>query len=244
MSGRSRPRRTSRSTATPGWWTSGRRPDRSTRSQSRSGSQGRSNASSTAGPSPCAQSERRPIPSGRGTGGRTWDRRPPCRRASRGRSRRIRIAHNVAVATGDGAAEQRLRQAIEQALDRTPAASFSQGLKLLGVRVTGSAQPRVESWFEFTGEPPLGELLFGVRSTVVAKDPLSLIPPDPTDREMAAPPSLSTRLWRARFIYVTDAVLNHRLGTERYSGRFRSRDGSPPPERLDGKPQTVLATVE
>jgi hypothetical protein len=155
----------------------------------------------------------------------------------------MRIAHNVAVATGDTASEQRWRQTIELALDRTPATSFSRGLALLGVRVTGSAQPRVESWFETTSEQPPGELVFSVRSIVEARDPLSLVPPDPTEREMAAPPSLSTKLWKPRFIYVTDAVLDHRLGQERYWGRFRSRDGSPAPERLDGKPQTVLTIV-
>jgi hypothetical protein len=156
----------------------------------------------------------------------------------------IRIAHNVAVASGDLGAAQRWRQAIEQALDRAPATAFTQGLTLLGVRVTGSAQPRVESWFEAAGEQALGELVFSVRSTVEAKDPLSLIPPDPTEREMAARPSLSTKLWKPHFIYVTDAVLNHRLGRERYWGRFQARDGNPAPERIDGKAQTTLTVVE
>jgi 4-amino-4-deoxy-L-arabinose transferase-like glycosyltransferase len=156
----------------------------------------------------------------------------------------IRIAHNVAVANGDAPSAGRFREAILQALDRKVGAPFSQGVSLLGVRVTGSAQPRVESWFEITGDHPLGELTFSVRSAVEAKAPLSLVPPDPTEREMAAAPTLSTKLWKPRFIYVTDAVLDHRLGRERYSGRFRSHDGSPAPERLDGTPQTVLAVVE
>jgi hypothetical protein len=89
----------------------------------------------------------------------------------------------------------------------------------------------------------MGEVSFNVRSTVEARAPFSLIPPDPTDREMAYPPTLSTKLWRPRFLYMTDAVLNHRIGRERYAGAWQSRDGSPPPRRTDGKPDTTLAVV-
>jgi hypothetical protein len=155
----------------------------------------------------------------------------------------FRIAHNVAIAQGDIEAAARTRALIEPSLDRSVATDFTQGLRLIGARVTRGAQPRVECWFEMTGDHAVGDITFGVRSTVEARDPLSLIPPDPTDREMAFPTSLSTRLWRPRFIYVTDAVLNHRIGRERYVGAFRSRDGSTPPARLDGKPQTLLAVL-
>jgi hypothetical protein len=60
---------------------------------------------------------------------------------------------------------------------------------------------------------------------------------------MAYPPSLSTKLWRPRFLYVTLAVLNHRIGRERYAGAWWSRDGSPAPRRTDGKPDTTIAVV-
>jgi 4-amino-4-deoxy-L-arabinose transferase-like glycosyltransferase len=152
-----------------------------------------------------------------------------------------RIAYNVAIAQGDDAAAKRLRERIESQLDRGPATTFSQGVRLIGTRVTHGVQPRVESWFECTS--PMGEVSFNVRSTVEARAPFSLIPPDPTDREMAYPPTLSTKLWRPRFLYMTDAVLNHRIGRERYAGAWQSRDGSSPPRRTDGKPDTTLAVV-
>ena len=155
----------------------------------------------------------------------------------------MRIAHNVAVASGDQAGAGRWLQALEQPLDRTPATSFTSGLRLLGVRVTGGAQPRVESWFEVGGDAPLGDATFDVRSTVEAQDPLSLIPPDPTDREMAYPPRIPTKLWRPGFVYMTDAVLNHRIGKERYWGHWKTRDGGPAPRRVDNQPQTTLVTL-
>jgi hypothetical protein len=156
----------------------------------------------------------------------------------------IRIAHNVAVATGDEASAKRTRDLISQALAGGTAAGFTRGVDLIGTRVTGVAQPRVECWFEVSGDQPLSELTFSIHSVVEARAPLNLVPPDPVEREMAAPPSLSTRLWKPHFIYVTDAVLNHRLGRERYWGRFRARDGGPAPERVDGKAQTTLTVLE
>jgi hypothetical protein len=152
-----------------------------------------------------------------------------------------RIAYNVAIAAGDDAGAARIRQHIESQLDRSTAATFTSGVRLIGTRVTGGVRPRVESWFECT--EPMGDAAFFVRSHVEARSPLSLIPADATDREMAFPPSLPTKLWKPRFLYMTDAVLNHRIGTETYTGRWQSRDGSGPPRRADNKPDTTIAVV-
>jgi hypothetical protein len=153
----------------------------------------------------------------------------------------LRIAYNVAVASGDTAAAARWRKRIDDQLDHAPAVTFSQGLRLIGVRVTSGAQPLIENWFEC--ESPMGDATFNVRSTVVAPDPWSLIDPDPTDRSMAAPPTIATKLWRPGFLYVTEVVQNHRIGRELYLGAWASRDGSAAPHRPDGKPETTLAEV-
>jgi hypothetical protein len=155
-----------------------------------------------------------------------------------------RIAYNAAVARGDDAAAEKGRARILQALDRRPATSFSDGVELLGVRITAGVEPSAELWFTRKGDAPLGDASFGVRSTVEARESFSLIPPDPTDREMAFPPPLPTKLWRSGFIYETEVVLNHRIGRERYAGAWRSRDGSRPPARVDGQPRTTVAVVE
>jgi hypothetical protein len=154
----------------------------------------------------------------------------------------MRIAHNVAVDRGDTAAAQRWLDRITKELDRTAEARFSGGLRLLGVRVVRGVQPRVESWF-LCSDAPSTEAAFNVRSTIEARATLSLIPPDEVDREMAFAPYLSTRLWRGGFLYKTEAVLNHRIGRERYWAYWASRDGSAVPARLDGQAQTTLVVL-
>ena len=89
-----------------------------------------------------------------------------------------------------------------------------------------------------------GDELFKVRSTVERSATLSLIPPDTTDRDMAWAEPIPTKLWKPGWIYVTTAVLNHRIGVERYSGRWIPRDGGPFPHRTDNRPDTVLTVVE
>ena len=153
----------------------------------------------------------------------------------------MRIAHNVAVARGDAADATRWRDRIERELDRTVRTSFTGDLQLLGVRVTRGVQPRVESWFQANG--PVGDATFDVRSEIIARGAFSLIPIDATARDMAWPPSLPTRLWRPGFIYKTEAVLNHRIGEERYTGAWRSLGGPSAPRRTDGKPDTTLVVV-
>jgi hypothetical protein len=153
----------------------------------------------------------------------------------------MRIAHNVAIARGDDSQAKHWRDRIDAQVDRTVTARFDQGVSLIGVRVIGGVQPRIESWFELAS--PVGDLMFEVVSTMEARSRFSLVPPDTIDREMAIPPPLATKLWRARFIYKTVTVMNHRVGRERYSGQWVSRDGSVAPRRIDGPPMTPVAVA-
>jgi hypothetical protein len=89
----------------------------------------------------------------------------------------------------------------------------------------------------------MGDAYFKVRSTVVAREPWSLIDPNPTDRTMGPPPPISTKLWRPGFLYVTSVVQNHRIGREQYLGSWAPREGTAVPQRSDGKPETLLAEV-
>ncbi len=155
----------------------------------------------------------------------------------------MRIAHNVAVDGGDGAAAERWRERIVAQIDRAPETRFSGGIHLVGVRLLGGVEPRIEAWFECAEGRPPGDASFNVRSTVVARAPLSLIPPDPVDREMAWPLPMPTKLWRTGFLYKTEIVENHRIGRERYWGYWASRDAAPAPQRLDRAPETTLAVI-
>jgi hypothetical protein len=153
----------------------------------------------------------------------------------------MRIAHNVAVAQGNVRDAERWRERIDAQIDRTIQSRFEPGLQLIGVRVVGGVEPRVESWFQVTAAPT-GDATFAVRSTIEQRAPLSLIPVDATDREMAYPPSLQTGLWRPGYIYETTAVMNHRIGRERYLGRWAGYTQWTP-QRADGAHETSLAVL-
>jgi len=155
----------------------------------------------------------------------------------------MRIAHNVAVSQDDTTAAEKWREQVDAQLDRTVAVKFDTFVRLIGVRLVGGVQPRVESWFEVTDEPP-GDVQFDVVSTIVAKAKYSLIPVDKTDRSMSFPPSLPTKLWKVGYIYRLETVLNHRIGRERYAGHWSSRDGSSAPRRTDRKGETTLVVLE
>ncbi len=156
----------------------------------------------------------------------------------------IRIAHNLAVARGDREAVDRWRAALDRELDRRVNAGFTNGVELIGVRVIGGVEPKIESWFSVSPTASaVSEAWFSVRSEIEARAAWSLIPPSPTDREMAFSPSLPTELWRPGFIYVISTVLNHRIGRERYAGAWRSRDASAYPRRLDGQRDTTLLVL-
>jgi hypothetical protein len=81
---------------------------------------------------------------------------------------------------------------------------------------------------------------FSVRAKVMAGKPLSLIPPDPVERGVSLPVSLSMKLYRPGFLYSLPVVLRQRLGVENFWGSFQSKDGTIPPVRLDGQPLTAL----
>ena len=153
----------------------------------------------------------------------------------------IRIAHNMAISRGDEAEAARWRKLIDDALDHSVAAQFDRGANLLGVRVTGGVEPKLETYFECTG--PMRDAAFNVRSSIEKKETFSLIPPDPTDREMAQGPLIPTKLWKRGMIYETFAILNHRIGVEKYKGYWAPRDAIPVPHRVDGQPMSPLATI-
>ncbi|HXX65835.1 MAG TPA: glycosyltransferase family 39 protein [Polyangiaceae bacterium] len=151
----------------------------------------------------------------------------------------LRILHNAALSTGAIDQAALLEQRIESQLDRSVAAPFEHGVRLLGVRFTESAQSYLEVWWQSVGHWASDDA-FRVRSSIEARAPWSLIPVDTVDREMVPIVSFPTRLWREGFIYHVDFALNHRIGRERYSGAWL---GMGAPRRIDGRPETTLAVL-
>jgi hypothetical protein len=155
----------------------------------------------------------------------------------------LRIEHNIAIFRGDMASANAIRKQIVAELDHTVTAEFDQGIRLVGVQVTHGVHASIEIWFEASG-PTAGRAVFNVRSAVEAPAAFSLIPASKTERDMAVlPPVISTKLWHKGFLYRVEAVLNHRIGRERYWGSWSSLDGAPAPNRTDAARPVVLATV-
>jgi len=155
----------------------------------------------------------------------------------------MRIAHNLAVTRGDEAGRARWQDAVLAKLDRAMAVRYEPGLALLGVRRVDGVQPRLEVWLEATAKLP-GDYVYAVSSKVETPARFSLVPVPITERRMSWPPSIATRAWLPGFYYSIQVPLNHRIGRERYTGRWMSRDGSPPPARTDGGLDATLAIVE
>jgi 4-amino-4-deoxy-L-arabinose transferase-like glycosyltransferase len=153
----------------------------------------------------------------------------------------MRAAHNAAIERGDVMGAEALRERIEAQLERSVAARFDGGVRLIGVRVTSGVQPRIESWFECTA--PLPDAFFHVKATMEARAPLSLVPIDTTEREVAWQPTLPTGIWRPGFLYKTEAVADHLVGRERYWGYWMPIESASAPRRPDGRLQTNLAVL-
>ena len=154
-----------------------------------------------------------------------------------------RIAYNMALSEGDAPKATALWAELERALVREPAATFTQGISLLGFYRIGGTEPRIVLLFQTT-QPLAGDVAFNVSASMEKPKLLSLIPVDPSERYVSMPPALSTRLYRPGFIYSHRVVLRQRVGVERFWGSFQSKDGSPAPVRIDGLPQTPLLVAK
>ncbi len=149
----------------------------------------------------------------------------------------LRIAHNVALAEGHEADAESLREKLVDQLDRTRETHFEDGSELMGDLVTHGVNPTIEIYVRANG-PTAGDSTFTNRSAVIKANPLSLIPIDTTECDHAYPPALSTKLWKANFIYVFHAALNHRIGLEKYWGTWAGG-----PRRTQGAPNIDLVEL-
>jgi 4-amino-4-deoxy-L-arabinose transferase-like glycosyltransferase len=142
----------------------------------------------------------------------------------------LRIQHNVAVASGDGAAAARWRAALAGQFNIDKSARFDDGTELLGgVRGTGAAHV-VTLYFRAGPGGVKGRNKFVVFSKVVRAPILSTLPKDPEAIEVAEPPGIPTDLWRPGQIYEVSFTYRKRPGRERLYGSFASLDGGRAPE--------------
>ena len=151
-----------------------------------------------------------------------------------------RIAHNLAVSSGDPALAERLRRELLQGLDRRPATTYSDGTELLGVEFE-SWPSRLHLYF-LAKTRTEHELGFEVRSLVEQEKIFSLVKRDEREKKVGQRFALPPTLWRPRFIYAYSSEIRKRPGRERFYGYWVA-SGGPVPKNAHGADPVTLLTL-
>lgn len=135
----------------------------------------------------------------------------------------LRVAHAIALASGDTAGAERhlgrLRAGLSL-LDRR----FEGGTELVGYELVPGSAARARVYLRAAGPLTRG-VSPRVRSFVVERAPLSITPQDPKPREVAPPPFPQASRWKRGRIYALDFDLLERPGTERFELRLSDARG-------------------
>ena len=156
----------------------------------------------------------------------------------------LRIAHNVAVATGQATAAQEYQDQLIGRIDTAVTTAFSDGTRLLGLKYTSGVSPELALFFRAAGTST-DDLEFDLASVVDDKKTWSLVAPDEKTKQVGSPFPVPTKNWRVGFIYAEHCEIHHRAGRERFAGRFEAlQKNGKPPKPLDGAPEVPLLTIQ
>ncbi len=150
-----------------------------------------------------------------------------------------RIAHNAAIAAGDVALADRLRQELEQELDRSAASDVGDGVRLIGTRMEPGVGGQFSVYFLAQG-PIAPEAMFNIAAEVTATRRWTLIGKPTRVRATGMPFEMPTPLWKAGMIYRSMSEIRPRPGTEKHVGSWVSHRSSP---RYPVKPSAGELTV-
>ena len=138
-----------------------------------------------------------------------------------------RIAHNMAVAAGDGARASALMAELEEAMSPVHA-RFEDGSELVGTTFHEGARSLLTLYVLASG-PSIADVQLTVRSRVVKGAALSLTIADPTEREVGIPIGIAPQRWKKGFLYSDPVAIRKRPGTEVFRASYwaRGRGGAP-----------------
>ncbi|WP_437276302.1 glycosyltransferase family 39 protein [Sorangium sp. So ce375] len=142
-----------------------------------------------------------------------------------------RIAHNMALAAGDGARAAALLAEISAALAPI-GARFDDGTELLGTTFHEGARSLL-TIFVRAGGPAASDVVLAVRSRVVERAPLSTTMADPVVRDVGLPTAISPQRWRAGFLYADPVPIRKRPGTEVFWASLAARERGRAPKLVD-----------
>ena len=152
----------------------------------------------------------------------------------------LRIAHNIAVESGDVPLAERYQRDIVARLDTSVAMTEPGGARLLGELNSPGVEPELSLFF-LAAEHAESDHAFEILTIVEGRRPLSLVPIDDKTQPVGIPFTLPSRLWKRDFIYVSRAPVRHRPGRERFVGFFSAtRDLPAHPGVAATEPQILL----
>lgn len=136
-----------------------------------------------------------------------------------------RIAHNIAVARGDAAGAARWLQALLEGTDASAALDFGSGNALLATRLERGTSLVFSIYVRAAGADPTQPELM-LRSAVLEAPSPSFVDRDAALAEVGMPFTIPANRWQSGYIYSSVTEIIRRIGKERWTGRFRTRDGA------------------
>ncbi len=149
-----------------------------------------------------------------------------------------RVAHNIALASGDRARADELLASIRAELD-VKDAPFDDGSELVGAKYHEGARSLLTLYVR-AGGPTESDVQLTVRSKVLAPATLSTTMADPTEREVGLPLPIAPKRWKAGFLYADAVPIRKRPGHEIYRASFWVRGRGTPPRPVDGSHDVVV----
>lgn len=137
----------------------------------------------------------------------------------------LRIAHNIAVSHGDAAGAARWLRTLLQGVDRNFALDFGNGNTLLGTRLERESSLVFSVYVRAAGADPTEPELV-MHSTITEAPTASLVERDAAFAEVGMPFTIPASRWKSDYVYASITEVIRRLGKERWTARFRTRDAA------------------
>jgi hypothetical protein len=155
----------------------------------------------------------------------------------------LRIAHNVAVATGDPARAEALQNRLVASIDAQSATKYTDGTVLLGERYTPGVAPMLDVFLQAAGPAIADDLQYDIQAIVERAPLTSLVGRDERPKATGMPLTIPPRRWKPGYIYASHTEIRHRPGRERFVGFFVGGPEISRPTPLDGARDILLLTL-
>jgi hypothetical protein len=134
-----------------------------------------------------------------------------------------RIAHNIAVSRADAPSAAHWQEALLAGCDQSRTLGFGSGNTFLGTRLEHGSSWVLSVYVRAAGADPR-EPELTMRSRVSEAPMGSLVDRDTVSAEVGMPFAIPASRWKSGYIYSSVTEIIRRIGTERWTGQFRTRD--------------------